>query len=471
MVSKETKQEYVAVKLLRESKTNPRGNSFEGPAFDDLVKSIEERGILVPLIVRPLPALGSKGVIYEVVAGHRRLRAAIKAKTENVPVRVMTLNDAEAREVQIIENLQREDVHPLEEGEAYRKLIEFSKMTVADISVKVGKPEAYVKQRLFLTNLIAGAAKQYREGKFSGEAAGMIARLSEGNQEKVLANIRASGEWTRRAENVKSWIKAHITSQISFQPWLNDKDAAKAVGPCKTCPPNKGSLFGDIKDGQCTDLADWTRKMALYVAYRIAKEPKLVKVTKEYGKAPAGLLGRSNYETLSTKAKDHCAAARQAIVAAGEDMGTTLWICSDPACKKHGGEHTSYQQTPEERKKRKAEIARERTKALNKYNAFVVDIKKTIKWPLTELTLDALIEDALRDHRMSSMEQIAKRLGLQVHKEKNSQWGGISSSYKHSLHEHLAKAKPEEKLQIYVELAVQQFHWSEFGKKPGKGVK
>src|ERR1039458_5189914 len=108
----------VKVSACYESETNPRGKDFGGKAFDELVASIKEKGILTPILVRPSTIKGRSGEHFEVVAGNRRFRAAQQLKLETIPAQVQEMTDSEAREAQIVENLQRQDVHPLEEGEA-----------------------------------------------------------------------------------------------------------------------------------------------------------------------------------------------------------------------------------------------------------------------------------------------------------------------------------------------------------------
>src|ERR1039457_5106951 len=103
-----------------ESATNPRGKDFEGKQFDELVASIKEKGVLVPVLARKTSS-SARSAVCEVIAGNRRLRAAVKAGLKEIPAQVVEMMDDEAREAQIVENLQREDVHPLEEGEAYRQ--------------------------------------------------------------------------------------------------------------------------------------------------------------------------------------------------------------------------------------------------------------------------------------------------------------------------------------------------------------
>jgi ParB family chromosome partitioning protein len=120
---------------LIESKTNPR-RIFEDAALRELAESIRSQGILSPLLVRPLTERS-----FEIVAGARRYRAAQLAEAETVPVRIVNLTDAEALEAQLIENLQRRDVHPLEEAQGFRALLNLDepKYSIEQIAAKTGK--------------------------------------------------------------------------------------------------------------------------------------------------------------------------------------------------------------------------------------------------------------------------------------------------------------------------------------------
>src|SRR5579871_574388 len=112
----QTTNEYrdLPLSLLTESKTNPR-RTFEEDSLKELAESIRTQGVLSPLLVRPITEQG-----FEVVFGARRFRAAQIAEATTVPVRIKNLTDAEALEAQLIENLQRRDVHPMEEANGFR---------------------------------------------------------------------------------------------------------------------------------------------------------------------------------------------------------------------------------------------------------------------------------------------------------------------------------------------------------------
>src|SRR6204780_5070776 len=129
-----TATEYRALPLavLTESATNPR-RIFEENALKELAESIRTQGVLSPLLVRPLTESG-----FEIVAGARRYRAAQMAEAATVPVRIVHLTDAEALEAQLVENLMRRDVHPMEEAQGFRALLNLDepKYSIELISAK-----------------------------------------------------------------------------------------------------------------------------------------------------------------------------------------------------------------------------------------------------------------------------------------------------------------------------------------------
>ena len=147
----------VPITALAESATNPR-KRFDAKSLEELAASFKTQGILAPLLVRELEE--SK---YEVVAGARRLRAAKLAELEKLPVRVVKLTDAEAIECQCVENLQREDIHPLEEALGFKSLLELGEpaYTIASIASRAGKSEAYVYGRIRLGDLIPPVAEAF----------------------------------------------------------------------------------------------------------------------------------------------------------------------------------------------------------------------------------------------------------------------------------------------------------------------
>jgi ParB family transcriptional regulator, chromosome partitioning protein len=161
----------VPLAALKPGRFNPR-RSFSEAQLEELAASIRERGLVQPIVVRP-----SSGDAYEIVAGERRWRAAQLANLHDVPVIVRTLNDQEAVEIAIIENVQREDLNAIEEGEGYRLLIEGHDYTQEDLARIVGKSRSHLANTLRLLKLPEGVQDLVRSGALSaGHARPLIGR-------------------------------------------------------------------------------------------------------------------------------------------------------------------------------------------------------------------------------------------------------------------------------------------------------
>ena len=150
----------VPLAALKPGRFNPR-RSFSEAQLEELAASIRERGLVQPIVVRP------SGDAYEIVAGERRWRAAQLANLHDVPVIVRTLNDQEAVEIAIIENVQREDLNAIEEGEGYRLLIEGHDYTQEDLARIVGKSRSHLANTLRLLKLPETVQDLVRSGALS----------------------------------------------------------------------------------------------------------------------------------------------------------------------------------------------------------------------------------------------------------------------------------------------------------------
>src|SRR5437763_5862573 len=162
LVSQNNEYRNLSVAALIESPSNPR-KRFEESSLCELAASFKTQGVLAPLLVRELDE--SK---YEVIAGARRLRAAKLAELETIPVRIVKLSDAEAIEAQCVENLQREDIHPLEEALGFKSLLELGEpYNIAHIAARAGKSESYICGRLKLADLIPSVADAFLQDKIT----------------------------------------------------------------------------------------------------------------------------------------------------------------------------------------------------------------------------------------------------------------------------------------------------------------
>ena len=176
-------QEYVNVPLaeLVESSTNPR-KTFDVERLEELAESIRSKGVLSPLLARKVNGH------CEIVFGAMRYRAAQRAGLQEVPVRIAALTDAEALETQIVENLLRSDVHPFEEAQGFRALLERegAGYTIEKIAAKTGKKAPYIAKQLRLLDLIPPVADAFTAGHIGIEHALLIAKLAADVQEKAF---------------------------------------------------------------------------------------------------------------------------------------------------------------------------------------------------------------------------------------------------------------------------------------------
>ena len=169
----------VPIELLRRNPDQPR-RSFSDEELEELSNSIREKGVLQPLLVRPAP--GAPGE-YQIVAGERRWRASQQAGLRSVPVVIRTdLDDLDVLEIGIIENVQRQDLKPLEEAQAYKALITRFGRTQDDVARTVGKSRSHVANMLRLLALPSGVLTALDEGRISAGHARAIANAPDPEQ-------------------------------------------------------------------------------------------------------------------------------------------------------------------------------------------------------------------------------------------------------------------------------------------------
>jgi ParB/RepB/Spo0J family partition protein len=176
--------QLIPVDAISPSPTNPR-KSFDAAALKELAASVRVHGVLQPVLVRPAPKGGKLKTPFELVAGERRWRAAKEAGLAEIPALVRELTDVEVIDLQLVENLQRTDLHPIEEAEGYRQLTARG-YDVARIAERVGRSVKYVYDRVKLLSLTKEAQKFFLDGKFSAGHAILLARLKPEDQKRAL---------------------------------------------------------------------------------------------------------------------------------------------------------------------------------------------------------------------------------------------------------------------------------------------
>lgn len=191
------------------NKEQPR-KTFDEAALDELAESIKQHGVLQPLLVRPLANGG-----YQLVAGERRWRASRRAGLREVPVVVKELTDTETMEIAIIENLQREDLNPIEEAEGLQALIDKCGFTQEEVASSVGKSRPAIANSLRLLRLPSEVREMTRDGKISaGHARALISLENEALIIEAAENVIKNKLTVRDVERLaKIQDKEKIVSQ------------------------------------------------------------------------------------------------------------------------------------------------------------------------------------------------------------------------------------------------------------------
>lgn len=183
MVESEKLVFYVAINKIRPNADQPR-KTFNKERLEELAASIKEHGILQPLVVRP----ENNG--YTIIAGERRWRAATKAGLKEVPVIVKDLPAKEVMEIALIENVQRENLNPIEEAEAYDALMKHFNLTQGEIGIRIGKSRAAVTNTMRLLHLPKSVRQEVLDDRISsGHARALLSLTDEKTMEKLCADI------------------------------------------------------------------------------------------------------------------------------------------------------------------------------------------------------------------------------------------------------------------------------------------
>ncbi len=274
-------KEYLNIPIveLTESSTNPR-KVFDEERLEELAGSIRSKGVLSPLLVRRINGH------FEIVTGARRYRAAQRAGLDEIPVRIGAFTDEEALEIQIIENIQRADVHPFEEAQGFRALLdrEGADYSIEKIAAKTGKAASFIAKRLKLLDLTQPAADAFTAGHIGVEHALLIAKLAPEMQEKALAHCFdgyfAANESERSlvpASRLQAWIEQNVYLSLKSVPFSKDDERLlPEAGSCANCPKRTGFntlLFSEVKDDSCSDAGCFNRKLDAHITQRIEKMP------------------------------------------------------------------------------------------------------------------------------------------------------------------------------------------------------
>jgi len=250
------------------SATNPR-KTFDEAKLAELAASIAASGVHQPVLVRRLPAsrLADTAALrpkpeYELVAGERRLRASRIAKAATIPAMVRELTDEQVLEIQLVENLQRDDLHAMEEAEGYERLCATTGIKKEDIAAKIGKSRSYVYQRIKLIELCQEGRAAFYAGKLDASRALLIARIPNHKlQIKAVEHATQEG-WNGQpsVRQLQAWCETNVFLHLERAVFpITDAKLVPAAGSCKACPKRTGAepdIFADVASADlCTDPA------------------------------------------------------------------------------------------------------------------------------------------------------------------------------------------------------------------------
>lgn len=399
----------LAVDDLIPTPDNPRRIDPKSEKFADLVASVKARGVLVPVLARPHPRKAGK---FDLRAGHRRLMAARQAKLEAVPAIVREMDDAEAMEVTVLENLQREDLHPLEEARGVLALMKQGKDARA-IGGKIGKSPQWVLRRAALADLSPSWAKLAEKIGDAGDGdekqriipsiahLELMARFPHDVQESLLAALKKEQrDWlldSYRAEQFAEWVSSS-TLRLKSAPFdTKSPTLLPKAGSCLTCVKRSScrpGLFDDELDSKkiaaddtCLDGACYKAKMAraveLQEEYWEREHGKILKVKFE---ASPHLAGRK--DVLCDWQVKQCnkgeKGAKPALVMDGPKAGKLIYV--QTTTSRPIASNTSKQEGPRTMKEKRAILEARRwvlaseklTERINKSELPVVHDVKTM---------------------------------------------------------------------------------------------
>lgn len=220
-VERARSQRRVPIEFVTPNPNNPR-RSFAVDDLEDLTRSVREKGIVQPILVRPQPGQPVSDNRYEIIAGERRWRAAQAAGLHEIPVLIQAVSDREALELAIVENVQRSDLNPIEEARGYQQLLDGFDYTQQDLATVIGKSRSHVANTLRLLKLPDGVQKLLQDGELTAghakilvaadDPAALASQIVDGNMSVRAAETlaRGAGESPKGSDSSQSSASALV---------------------------------------------------------------------------------------------------------------------------------------------------------------------------------------------------------------------------------------------------------------------
>jgi ParB/RepB/Spo0J family partition protein len=435
---------------IRPDPNNVR-KQFDEDEIAELAGSIKENGVLQPILLRPVMPSKTSKTKYQIIAGERRYRAARLAGLKEILALVREMNDVEALGAQLVENLQRKDLHPLDEADSLLRLKELEKLGISDIAQRLAKPEQYVARRLSLTNLIEEARADLRKERITLAHALEICRLAPEMQAQALAACyenkivfdRNKQTYThppdktmpaRHVRYLREYLMANVYLNLHRAPFKQDDGRLREDGlTCLDCPQRTGrdkTLFADIEnDSTCLNPDCFQAKLQRFVQIKKAdldekngKPAAFISTWYGQGVKTKGALGKEQYELIEKKV-GRCQFAEQAVFADGTEIGQVRWICREKTCKDHLGRVHEYHShasggpvslhaSSKDRNRRKQELFDIKVdEAVRK--RVIREAIKAWSWPLDRADLHQAVKEFFQRIPSEHQRTICEVLGLE----------------------------------------------------------
>lgn len=276
------------IEKIAASKTNKlfrTAHEYTAEALAELMDSIRVHDVIQPITVRP-----DGGDGFELISGERRYQACLLLGMESIPAYIIEADDQAALEMQIIENLQRKDVNPIQEAQGFAQLIDRHRLAAAEIARRIGKSPDYVQERVRLTRLIPEIQELVRSGEIPLKAGLKMARIPEELQADALESVTETmhvdqdkGK-TRKVtvfrglEELQEFMDSRLWCDLSKADFdQEDPTLVPENGKCSTCQHrtrNTGGLFDDITNGEKCLLAACFRAKQVETYRRTAEQIK-----------------------------------------------------------------------------------------------------------------------------------------------------------------------------------------------------
>lgn len=272
----------VPINQVVRSTINPR-KRFSEDSLNELASNIKRHGVLQPILVRPTQP-DAKPPMHEIVAGERRWRATRIAGLDEVPCIVREMSDIEALEIAVIENAQREDLHPLEEAEGFEALLkayghsEVSASSAEELATKIGKSRTHVYNRLKLLDLVPELREAFYTDEINASVAMMLARMPIQLQPKAMAKLKkaAPDGDSMSVRAAQQLLRKEFMLRLEGATFpIKDTNLLPDAGSCTQCTKRTGAvpdLFQDVEHADtCTDPGCYAAKVDAFNGQAKAK--------------------------------------------------------------------------------------------------------------------------------------------------------------------------------------------------------